>query len=305
MIAKTYYVENPARLSSRLNQMVVEFSGNEGEKQEHTRPLEDAGLLMLDHAQILLSVPLLRACIQNKVCMVVCDDKHHPAGLMVPFEGNALGGGRMRAQMEAGKPLKKRLWQLTVAAKIRNQAFVLKKFRKPYKPLLEACGKVRSGDAGNLEARAAAYYWRKLFSEYPDFRRDRYGDCPNPALNYCYAVLRAMVARALVGSGLFPFMGIHHKNQFNSFCLADDVMEPFRPYADDWVKEIGLRNPSEFQEGELSRELRAECLTLLNRDVRLEGDRKPLQVAVHAVCAGLAKCFETGSASHLIFPEYE
>ena len=114
-----------------------------------------------------------------------------------------------------------------------------------------------------------------------------------------------MVARALVGSGLFPFMGIHHKNQFNSFCLADDVMEPFRPYADDWVKEIGLRNPSEFQEDELSRELRAECLTLLNRDVRLEGDRKPLQVAVHAVCAGLAKCFETGSASHLIFPEYE
>lgn len=288
-----------------MKQLVIERPLEAGEKMETTRPLEDAGLIILDHPQITLTLPLIQHCILFNLPIVVCDEKHLPAGIMLSLAGHSLSGMRMRSQVESGKALKKRLWQKTISAKIKNQAKVLKTFKLPYQYLLTAATKVRSGDSANTEAMAASYYWSKLFASFGDFRRDRFGDSPNQVLNYAYAILRASVARALIGSGLFPFLGIHHKNTYNSLCLADDIMEPFRPYADALVKMMILNGDIQPEDMTLTRSQRKACLELLNGDVKMEGMIHPMQIAIKLVCSRLAKCFEEDNALHLSYPEYE
>lgn len=305
MITKTYYIESPARLSTKLEQLIIEQQTGESEAIKTSRPLEDAGMLILDHPQIQITAPLLQNCINRNVPIVVCDSKHVPSGIFVSMSGHTMSGLRMRAQVDASKPLKKKLWQITICAKIRNQALLLKQLKLPYKILLESSQKVRSGDSSNIEASAAAYYWSKLFGDKRGFRRDRLGDSPNHALNYTYSILRAVVARSLIGSGLFPFMGIHHKNAYNSLCLADDIMEPFRPFADKLVRGLVSREIVIQDELELTKEIRALCLSILNQDVLLDGLKRPLQIAVNTVCSKLAQCFETGDPSLLVYPEYE
>ncbi|HRG67514.1 MAG: type II CRISPR-associated endonuclease Cas1 [Saprospiraceae bacterium] len=305
MITKTYYIESPARLSTKLEQLIIEQNSGESEAIKTSRPLEDAGMLILDHSQILITTPLLQNCLNRNVPIIVCDSRHLPSGILVPMAGHSLSGLRMRSQIDSSKPLKKKLWQITICAKIRNQALVLKQLKLPYKILMEASQKVRSGDSSNIEATAAAYYWSKLFGDKTGFRRDRFGESPNHALNYTYSVIRAVVARSLIGSGLFPFMGIHHKNAYNSLCLADDIMEPFRPYADKLVRDLVSREIVPADECELNKEIRALCLGILNRDVMLDGLKRPLQIAVNTVCSKLAQCFETGDSTLLVFPEYE
>ncbi|MDW8332551.1 MAG: type II CRISPR-associated endonuclease Cas1, partial [Cyclobacteriaceae bacterium] len=195
-------------------------------------------------------------------------------------------------------PLRKQLWQATVKAKIRNQAQLLQRHQIPADNLIKWAKEVTSGDEENLEARAATYYWKNLFPEIPGFVRQREGPAPNHLLNYSYAVLRAIVARSLVGSGLLPTLGIHHHNRYNHYCLADDIMEPYRPFADALVKELVLQGKGS---AELTTDIKKRLLGVAHTDVLFSDERSPLMVGVQRTTASLAKCFE-GASRKLIYP---
>jgi CRISPR-associated protein Cas1 len=236
--------------------------------------------------------------LENNVALITCNNTHHPTGLLLNLDGHTLQSQRFQVQLQSSVPLRKQLWQQTVEAKIRNQAAVLEQRRIENKYLLNLAGKVKSGDAGNLEARAALYYWDKFFSETLQFTRSREGAPPNNLLNYGYAIVRAMVARALVGSGLLPVMGIHHRNQYNAYCLADDIMEPYRPYVDMLVYQQ-VRNHGSFLE--LSPAMKQEFLSLPTQDVQIEEQTSPMMLAITRTTASLAKCFE-GSVRKILYP---
>jgi CRISPR-associated protein Cas1 len=224
-----------------------------------------------------------------------------PAGLLLPLEANTLQQERFQAQIEASIPLKKQLWQQTIHAKILNQAHLLQACRQPgVKNMLAWAENVKSGDSENLEARAAAYYWDNLFPAIKEFRRGREGIPPNNLLNYGYAILRAIVARALVASGLLPTFGIHHHNRYNAYCLADDVMEPYRPFVDKIVVEI---TDSGEKFDELTKELKVRLLGVPVTDVIVNGQRSPLMIAVGQTTASLAKCF-LGESRKMIYPSF-
>jgi CRISPR-associated protein Cas1 len=232
MIKRTLYFGNPAYLRTSNEQMVIEMHDS---GETITAPIEDLGLVILDHQQITISQGLLAKLMAENVALVTCDHTHHPAGLLLTLDGNTLQTQRHQSQVDASIPLKKQLWQQTIEAKITNQAAHLKMERQEVEYLLTLSKDVKSGDSDNKEAKAAAYYWKRIFPDFLEFSRNRDGLPPNNLLNYGYAILRALVARSIVGSGLIPSLGIHHRNQYNSFCLADDIMEPYRPFVDKVV----------------------------------------------------------------------
>jgi CRISPR-associated protein Cas1 len=240
MIKRTIYFGNPAYLRTQNEQLVVTLPENNSGLTEKDRstsiPIEDIGVVMLDHSQITISQALIAKLLANNVAFITCNQTHHPTGLLLNLDGNTLQAERFAEQIGASMPLKKQLWAQTVEQKIKNQAAVLKTYRKGDTLLMFQMAKnVRSGDPENLEGRAAAHYWKHLFGVEEEFIRDRKGDSPNHLLNYGYAILRAITARSLVGSGLLPTLGIHHRNKYNAYCLADDIMEPYRPYVDHLV----------------------------------------------------------------------
>ena len=221
--------------------------------------------------------------------------------MLLPLSGNTLYQERFRNQIEAAVPLRKQLWQQTVKAKIENQAFCLQKnTSKSFAPLHVLARSVRSDDADNNEAQAAAYYWKNIFPNLPDFTRDKDGIPPNNLLNYGYAILRAVIARALVGSGLLPVYGIHHHNRYNAYCLADDIMEPYRPFVDDLV--IKTTNKKEIP-AELTAELKQEMLMIPILDVLIGGKRSPLMIAAGQTTASLAKCYN-GESRNITYPSF-
>ena len=294
MIKRTLHFGNPAYLKTTHDQLVVERP----DLPASTVPIEDIGLVVLDHQQITISQALLAKLLDNNVAVITCNHTHHPTGLLLNLDGHTLQSQRFQDQLESSLPLRKQLWQQTVEAKIRNQAAALAQRRIENKYLLNLAAKVKSGDAGNLEAKAALYYWDKFFPDYLEFTRQREGPPPNNLLNYGYAIVRAMVARALVGSGLLPVMGIHHRNQYNAYCLADDIMEPYRPYVDLLVYQQ-VRTHGKFLE--LSPDMKKEFLSLPATDVQIDGQTSPMMVAITRTTASLAKCFE-GSARKIIYP---
>lgn len=300
MIKRTLFFGNPAHLSLRLEQLVIKRSV-EGEEEQITRPIEDIGVLVLEHPQITLTHALLARLLENNVAVISCDTKHMPTGLLMPLSGNTLQAERFRQQVEASLPLKKQLWQQTISRKIANQAAVLREMTSVETRCMEVWAtQVRSGDADNLEARAAAYYWRNLFSqEYEDFVRGRFEAPPNNLLNYGYAILRAIIARALVASGLLPTLGIHHHNRYNAYCLADDMIEPYRPYLDKLVVSL-IRSGTDVSK--LTTELKAHLLQLPTLDVCIDGKRSPLMIAATLTTASLQRCF-AGESRRLIYPE--
>lgn len=308
MIKKTLYFGNPAYLSLRDAQLVIklpEIIKNktlpESFKQENevTKPIEDIGVVVLDNKQITITSGLLEYLLENNCAVITCDSKSMPTGLMLPLYGNTTQNERFRHQIEASLPLKKQLWQQTIKAKIENQAAILKKNTNTEVRCMNIWATdVKSGDTENMEARAAAYYWKNLFP-IDNFTRDREGAPPNNLLNYGYAILRAVVARSLVASGLLPTLGIHHHNRYNAYCLADDIMEPYRPYVDELVYKIVV---SGIDYNTLSRELKAELLTIPTLDVVINGKRSPLMIAVGQTTASLYKCF-SGELRKISYPE--
>ena len=297
MIKRTLYFGNPAYLKTVTEQMVITLSESGETKQV---PIEDIGLLILDHQQITITQALIAKLLENNVALITCNHTHHPTGLLLNLDGHTLQSQRFQAQLEATVPLKKQLWQQTIIAKIENQRALLQQEGAEYKMLNTYAKNVKSGDSENHEAKAAAYYWKRIFPDFLDFKRDRDGLPPNNLLNYGYAILRALIARSLVGSGLLPTLGIFHRNQYNAYCLADDAMEPYRPYVDKVVCNI-IRMNGKFLD--MTPTMKKELLTIPALDVIIDDQKSPLMVAVQRTTSSLAKCFE-GSARRILYPEF-
>lgn len=296
MIKRTLYFGNPAYLKTKNEQLVISLKDSEEDKQI---PIEDIGVLILDHSQITITQPALSRLLHNNTAVITCDETHHPIGLFLNLDGHTLQSQRFKAQTEASIPLKKQLWQQTVEAKILNQAKLLAQERQENKLLLNLVKKVKSGDSSNCEAQAASYYWKNIFPDFLNFTRFREGEPPNNLLNYGYAILRAVVARNLVGSGLLPTFGIFHRNQYNAYCLADDIMEPYRPYVDKVVCDI-VRMNGKFLN--MTAKMKEQLLGIPAMDVTLNKEKSPLMVAVQKTTASLSKCFE-GKGRKILYPE--
>lgn len=309
MIKKTLCFTNPAYLSLRNAQLVLrlpEVETADGlpsllkKEAERTIPIEDIGVVILDHQRITVTSGVLEALLENNCAVITCNQKSMPVGLFLPLYGNTTQNERFRHQIAASLPLRKQLWQQTIKQKILNQEYVLKaNTSHPTNTLRVWANSVRSGDPENIEARAAAFYWKNIFPELPTFVRDRDGIPPNNLLNYGYAILRAVIARALVGSGLLPTLGIHHHNRYNAYCLADDIMEPYRPYVDQLVIDI-IRQTDDYSI--LTKEMKMQLLGIPMIDVRIGGKRSPLMIAAQQTTASLYRCF-SGEARLISYPE--
>lgn len=309
MIKKTLCFSNLIYLSLRNAQLVLhlpEMESNDTlpvamkKAAERTIPIEDIGVVILDHRRITITSGVLEALLENNCAVITCDQKSMPVGLLLPLCGNTTQNERFRTQLDVSLPLRKQLWQQTVKQKILNQEYVLRtNTDKETNCMRVWANAVRSGDPDNLEARAAAYYWKNLFKDYPDFVRDREGTPPNNLLNYGYAILRAVIARSLVGSGLLPTLGIHHHNRYNAYCLADDIMEPYRPYVDELVLDLIRQNE---YISEINKRLKMQLLGIPMVDVVINGKRSPLMIAAQQTTASLYKCF-AGEMRLVNFPE--
>lgn len=309
MIKRTLYFGNPAYLSKSNAQLVIKqpdaekkTDASQSAKTDNaiSIPIEDIGVAILDHPQITITQGVLAALLENNTAVITCDSTHHPSGLLLPLSVHNIQAERFRAQIDASEPLKKQLWQQTISAKIFNQAMLLKKRGVGIENMLFWSREVKSGDTENHEGRAAAYYWKNLFRADMKFTRDRFGEPPNNVLNYGYAILRAIVARGLVGSGLLPTLGIHHTNKYNAYALADDIMEPYRPFVDAIVCDI-LDNGEDISE--LSTSLKKQLFVIPVLDIVIAGERSPLMVGLQRTTASLAKCFE-GNNRKVIYPEF-
>lgn len=294
MIKRVLCFENPARLSLKLAQMVVEL-----QDVTRTLPIEDIGVVILDHKQITITHALIDALLANNVAIVTSNDKHLPVGLMLPLDGNTLQSERFRAQIDASEPLKKQMWQQTIVAKILGQAHVLGTQLIEHNNMLKWAKDVRSGDTENMEARAAAFYWRNMF-EKDEFIRDPQGLPPNNLLNYGYSIVRAMMARALVGAGLLPTLGIHHHSRYDAYCLADDIMEPYRPFVDMKVLEMWKNGGIT---SDISSDQKRELLGITTMDVSISGHRSPMMLAIQTTAQSVQKCY-SGEARKIIYPDW-
>lgn len=308
MIKRTLYFGNPAYLGLTNKQLVVrlpEVEKNpelptEFKKESIARiPVEDIGVVILDHQQVTITQGLLAALLENNAAVIACNDTHHPEGMMMPLDVHHIQQERFKWQIEASVPLKKQLWQQTVMAKISNQALLLQKSGESAERMGTLLSRVKSGDPENVEGQASYYYWSHLFPDELNFTRKRDGDPPNNLLNYGYAILRAITARSLTGSGLLPTLGIHHSNKYNAFCLADDIMEPYRPFVDEIVLKI-IKSDSKYEE--LTTDLKKELLSICTVDIHFDNENSPLMVGMQRTTASLAQCFE-GEKKKVIYPE--
>lgn len=308
MIKRSLYFGNPAYLSLKLRQLVIKKPEVKGDMPDFddagtyrevvkTIPIEDIGLIVLDCPQITVTEGLLEALLENNCAVVTCDKSHLPVGLLLPLYGNKIQAERYQEQINASLPLKKQIWQQTVQCKIRNQSAMLKYVTgQEAKNMLIWADSVKSGDADNLEGRAAAFYWKSVFIDNPKFTRSD-DDIVNAMLNYGYAIVRAIVARALVGAGLIPTVGVHHHNRYDAYCLADDIMEPYRPYVDRLVIDIVNAGIPD----ELDVNVKRTLLELPVKEVIIDGIRRPLMLAVSQTVNSLQKCF-SGSSRKVIYP---
>jgi CRISPR-associated protein Cas1 len=320
MIKRTLYFGNPsylniknAQLNVRLPELDKNISSNVSSRAESrdenitefkrdalaTIPIEDIGIVIIDNPQITLTSGLLQALQENNVAVIVCDYRHMPQSMLLPLEGNSIQQERYEAQLNASEPLKKQLWQQTVIQKIKNQAAVLEGYQINPDYLAPLYRNVKSGDADNCEATAAVFYWQSIFKHVSGFVRHREGPPPNNYLNYGYAILRATMARSIVAAGLLPTFGIFHKNRYNAYCLADDLMEPYRPYVDqivyEMVAEMGITD-------EMTKEHKAVLLKIPAIDVIMDGEKSPLMLATQRTAVSVVKCFN-GEQRKIIYPE--
>jgi len=290
MIKRTLFFGNKASLTTKLEQLVIKT-----ELKQTTTPIEDLGFIVLEHPEIYISIPTLTKLSDNNVAVIFCDNKHMPTSMLLNLDNHYIQQELFKHQINATLPLKKQLWQQTVKTKIKHQAQHLQLLNKPSKVLNYYESKVLSGDTENMEGVAAAHYWKHIFNF--NFKRDRYGEYPNLFLNYGYIILRAAVARAIAGSGLLSTLGIHHHNKYNAFCLADDIMEPFRPLVDAKVIEILATSSVK----ELTTTIKAQLLNILTETVYFDDVESPLMVALTKTTSSLQQCY-TGKIKKINYP---
>jgi len=291
MLKKTLFFGNKASIHTKLEQLQIKT-----EQRETTVPIEDIGFLVIEHPEIFISIPTLSKLVENNVAVVFCNQKHMPSSMLLNLDGHHLQQEQFKKQINATVPLKKQLWQQTIKTKISNQCQLLEREKKPFEVMHFHESKVLSGDTENREGAAAAHYWKHLF-DFP-FKRERFGAYPNLFLNYGYIILRAAMARALSGSGLLCTLGIHHHNKYNAFCLADDMMEPYRPLVDAKVLEI----IKEFETQELTIEIKTALLGVLTQTVYFEDMKSPLMVALSRTASSLQQCY-AGTNKKINYPK--
>lgn len=293
MLKRTLFFSNPYHLCTRNKQLVI-HSKDKTDKQ--TVPIEDTGFIVFEHPQITFTQSVMQLLAENNTAVIFTNDRFMPSSMLLHLDTNQVQAELFKNQINAGEALKKRLWQQTVKAKITNQAALLKIQKIDHHDLNHLIKIVKSGDKGNVEGWAARLYWPALMGK--AFRREAQGAPPNFLFNYGYAILRAATARALSGSGLLPTLGIFHRNRYNAYALADDIMEPYRPYVDWLVLKILKENP---QTDILTKEIKTELLKLLTIDVQFAKMKRPLMLGLSQTTASLAKCF-SGSKRKLEFP---
>lgn len=298
MLAKTLSFGSPGKLSVKYSQLV--YDGADG--LHRTFPVEDIGFIIVETGQVTITASCIQSLAEANVVLVICDASHIPSAQLLPFAAHSTAQETTSAQFDATDAVQGRLWRQIVRAKIINQSALLERLGHDSMAhrLRNMADEVKNRDPENMEAQAARIYFGELAPS-PDFTRDREGSWPNAALNYGYAILRAAVARALVGSGLSCLRGIHHHNRYNAFALADDVMEPYRPFVDQYV--LGKVRPFDVPSEELTREMRARLLEMLTCDVRLGEVKRPLSVAITFTTASLARYY-LGKTDSLTLPEF-
>lgn len=293
MIKQTLMFTSPVCLSLKDRQIVITFKDN---KDTVTRPIEDIGFVIVENPQVSISVPLLNELADNNVSVVFCDKKLMPKTILMTLDGNTTQQESYRYQLDASAPIKKNVWKQLVECKIRNQALLLNKVGRNGDVLKQYYMNVKSGDTDNREGAAAREYWGRIFDE--GFKREREGLPPNNLLNYGYTILRAAVARALIGSGLYPAFGVFHRNRYNAFPLADDVMEPYRPFVDEIVYHL-------YYDGavsELDNQSKGKLLRVLFSDVKMGKVTRPLENALSLTTASLLRVYK-GDADKLSLPK--
>jgi CRISPR-associated protein Cas1 len=292
MIKQTLTFRSPVSLSVKNKQLVIQLKETE---QVVTRPIEDIGVVIVENQMVRMTVPLLNELAENNVAVIFCDGHAMPSSMLMTLDGNETLQEAYRYQLDATQPVKKQAWKQIVEAKIKNQSALLTKLGKEGDMLKVYYMNVKSGDSDNREGAAARAYWSLLFGS--SFRRSRDGEVPNSFLNYGYAILRAAVARALLGSGLYPAFGIFHRNRYNAFPLADDMMEPYRPFVD----ELAYRLYMDGSHSELTSEVKIELQKVLFCDVEMGRVTRPLEVAVSLTTASFLKMLK-GEVSKLSLP---
>ena len=295
MLKRALFFSTPYCLSLRNGQMIIHT--REAPDQRKSIPIEDIGFVVLEDQQTSITLPLLNALSDNNVAVILCGENRMPNAMLMNLDSNSTQGESYRAQIEASEPLKKGLWKQIVEAKIRNQAALLRKLKRDGDKLKPYYMNVKSADADNREGIAAKIYWIELFGD--EFYRSREGSPPNNLLNYGYTILRAAVARAIMGSGLFPALGIFHRNRYNAFPLADDLMEPYRPYVDEIVYLLYTNGHMQ-----LTREVKSELLRILFVDTRFDKIVRPLEVDLTFTTSSIAKCF-AGTQKKVSYPLLE
>lgn len=289
------------RLSIKYGQLIIK----EDSEQVASIPCEDIGVLLVDHQGTSYTHCVFTELLRCGASIVLCGSNHHPDGMLLPIESNSVQTERFRQQIEAKEPVKKRLWKQIIQAKIKHQARLVGKDSEIYKSLMVLRDRVRSGDPSNMEAQASRKFWPVYLQEMDStdspetFRRKINGAPPNNMLNYGYMVMRAAVARALCSAGLLPSFGIHHRNRYNAFCLADDVVEPFRGFVEAKVRDIYINNgPVD----DLDQTTKAKLLEVLYEPVKIAGYEGPLMVGLHRTAASLQRCF-AGDQKLIDLPE--
>jgi len=283
MLKRTLFFSNPYHISTKNRQLVL-FEKNMEDKQ--TVPIEDIGFIVFENSQITFTMSVIQLLSENNTAVIFCDKNFMPSSMLFNFETNNVQAKIFREQIETGVALKNNLWQQTIKAKIKNQAMLLKKLGKKYQDILNLKKQVKSGDNGNIEGYVSRIYWSRLMGN--KFRRNRFGDVPNNLLNYGYIILRSGVARALSGSGLLPTLGIFHRNKYNAFALADDIMEPFRPYVDELVLLI-MKNNEDYSK--LTIDIKMFLMQILTVDIIFDKIKRPLMVGLSQTTASLVKCY--------------
>lgn len=282
-------------LKLRNSQLIIEHENEE----LGSIPIEDMSALVIDHPQTVITQAVLSELVKANVMVISCDDKHQPIGLFLPLDSHSTQTERFTAQLELGLPAKKNLWKQIVQGKVKGQARVLHDVTGSDAGIGKLVKKVRSGDPENIEAQAARRYWSRLFDS-DKFRRDRFAEDQNRYLNYGYAVLRALVSRSLCAAGLHPSIGIHHKNRYNSYCLADDMMEPYRPLVDLNVWQIVEDHG---HDSDMDQDIRRRLIEIIKREVKVDGEKYTFQGAVQKSTQSLARVMQ-GYEKILSLPEY-
>lgn len=284
MLKRTLLVETKNSITTKNLQLVIK-----SETKESSIPIEDIGFLVLDHPEIYISIPALNLLTENNTAVIICNTQHLPNGMFLSLDSHHIQQEIFRYQIEASAPLKKQLWQQTIKEKILNQGKLLELTLNEKNHFEFLASKVASGDTSNMEGVAAQQYWRVFpVSEVESgLKRERFGNYPNNFLNYGYAILRAAVARALAGSGLLCTLGIHHRNKYNAFALADDIMEPYRPLVDEKVIEVMKK----YDDQELTTAIKRDLLELLTRTVYFKDEKSPLMVGLQKTASSLQQCY--------------